>query len=151
LLCGALILSPTACGPNPASPSNSSSGPAPAGSSSGVQLAEDFGGRPLFPADNWWNLDISNAPVDPQSSAFITFIGSTRTSHPDFGPPPYGIPYVGVSSGQALLPVTFVAYGSESDAGFGGQPGYPVPPVAATQSGYIEGGTPGGASRRYPP
>jgi hypothetical protein len=142
----ALLAASLACGHNPASPSSSSSGPAPTGSSTGVQLAEDFGGRPLFPADNWWNEDISNAPVDPQSSAFINFIGNSRTSHPDFGPPPYGIPYVGVSSSQALVPVTFVAYGSESDSGFGGQPGYPIPPIAATQSGYIEGGVPGGGT-----
>ena len=141
-----LVLLSIACGHNPASPSGSSSGPAPGGSSSGVQLAEDFGGRPLFPADNWWNRDISNAPVDPQSSAFIDFIGRTRTSHPDFGPPPYGIPYVAVSGSQALVPVSFVAYGNESDSGFGGQAGYPIPPVAATQAGFIEGGTPGGGS-----
>ena len=146
LLCGALLLLSIACGHSPMGPSNSSSGPPPTGSSSGVLLADDFGGRPLFPADNWWNLDISNAPVDPQSSAFINFIGSTRTSHPDFGPPPYGIPYVGVSGNQALVPVTFVAYASESDSGFGGQPGYPIPPIAATQPGYIEGGVPGGGS-----
>jgi hypothetical protein len=25
------------------------------------------GPLPLFPADNWWNLDISAAPVDPRS------------------------------------------------------------------------------------
>src|SRR5262247_3088949 len=105
-----LLLLSIACGHNPASPSGSPSGPAPSGSSNGVQLAEDFGGRPLFPADNWWNVDISNAPVDPQSGAFISFIGSTRTSHPDFGPPPYGIPYIAVSGTQALVPVTFVAY-----------------------------------------
>jgi len=146
LLCGALLLLSIACGHSPMSPSSSSSGPPPTGSSAGVLLADDFGGRPLFPADNWWNLDISNAPVDPQSSAFINFIGSSRTSHPDFGPPPYGIPYVGVSGNQALVPVTFVAYASESDTGFGGQPGYPIPPIAATQPGYIEGGVPGGGS-----
>ena len=56
--------------------------------------------------------------VDPQSNAFIDFIGRTRTLHPDFGPPPYGIPYVGVGGSQPRMPVTFVDYGSESDAGF---------------------------------
>jgi len=109
-------------------------------------LAEDFGGRSLFPSDNWWNVDISNAPVDPQSSAYIDFIGRTRTSHPDFRPPPYGLPYAGVSGTQARVPVTFVAYGSESDSGVGGESGYPIPPIAATQAGYIEGGVPGGGS-----
>jgi len=144
-----LILLLTACSHSPGSPSSpsaASAGAAPTGSSAGVRLTDDLGGRSLFPSDNWWNLDISNAPVDPQSGAYIDFIGRTRTSHPDFGPPPYGIPYVGVSSTQARVPVTFVAYGSESDAGFAGDPGYPIPPIAATQAGYVEGGVPGGGS-----
>jgi hypothetical protein len=51
--------------------------------------------------------------------------------HPDFGPPPYGIPYIGVSGDQPLEPVTFVLYGSESDAGAPGRPeGYPIPEIA---------------------
>jgi len=144
-LCCVLLLS-IACGSSPMSPSTSPAALGPTGSSSGVQLSDDFGARLLFPADNWWNVDISTAPVDSQSSAYIDFIGRTRTSHPDFGPPPYGIPYVGVSSSQARVPVTFVAYGSESDSGFAGEPGYPVPPVAAAQPGYIEGGVAGGGS-----
>lgn len=137
----------TACGAGPTSPSDSSGAPGSGGSSSaGVQLADDFGGRRLFPDDNWWNLDISGAPVDPQSSAYVDYIGRTRSSHPDFGPPPYGIPYIGVSGEQARVPVTFVAYGSESDSGFGGEAGYPIPPAAATQPNYVEGGVPGGGS-----
>jgi hypothetical protein len=40
---------------------------------------------PLFPSSNWWNLDVSAAPVDPASAAYISFIGSTRRMHPDFG------------------------------------------------------------------
>jgi hypothetical protein len=110
-----------------------------------VRLNEDFGRR-LFPPDNWWNRDISNAPVDAQSSAYIDFIGRTRGLHPDFGPPPYGIPYVGVGATQPRLPVAFVAYGDESDAGFQGQTGYPIPEAAKTQPNYIEGGVPGGGS-----
>jgi len=35
----------------------------------------------LFPADNWWNLDISAAPVDPASAAFIGFIGAGDNLH----------------------------------------------------------------------
>jgi hypothetical protein len=30
------------------------------------------GPLPLFPADNWWNVDISAAPLDPNSSAYIS-------------------------------------------------------------------------------
>ena len=111
-----------------------------------MQLADDFGGRRLFPDDNWWNQDISSAPVDPQSSAYIDYVGRTRASHPDFGPPPYGIPYIGVGGDQPRVPITFTAYGSESDSGFGGESGYPIPPAAATQPNYIEGGVPGGGS-----
>src|ERR1043166_4160935 len=40
---------------------------------------------PLFPPGNWWNTDISSAPVDPNSAAFINFIGASRGMHPDFG------------------------------------------------------------------
>jgi hypothetical protein len=110
-----------------------------------VRLNEDFA-RPLFPSDNWWNQDVSAAPVDPQSDALINFIGRTRTSHPDFGPPPYGIPYVGVGGSEPRVPVTFVDYGSESDAGYRGDAGYPVPDAAKTQPNYIEGGIAGGGS-----
>jgi hypothetical protein len=111
-----------------------------------VKLSDDFGGRALFPSSNWWNQDISGAPVDPASSAYIDFIGRDRTLHPDFGPPPYGIPYMGVGTSEARVPVAFVAYGSESDSGFRGEPGYPIPEAARTQPNYIEGGVPGGGS-----
>jgi hypothetical protein len=39
-----------------------------------------------------------------------------------------------------------VAYGDESDAGFRGQAGYPIPDAARDQPNYIEGGVPGGGS-----
>jgi len=43
--------------------------------------------QPLFPSDNWWNLDISSWPVDANSASYISFIHnrSTRRLHPDFG------------------------------------------------------------------
>jgi hypothetical protein len=53
---------------------------------------------------------------------------------------------VGVSGAQPRVPVTFVAYGSESDRGFGGLDGYPIPEEAKTQPNFIEGGVPGGGS-----
>jgi hypothetical protein len=111
-----------------------------------VQLNDDLAGRLLFPSDNWWNQDISGAPIDPQSEALINFIGRMRPSHPDFGPPPYGIPYVGVGSGEPRVPVTFVDYGDESDNGFGSERGYPIPEAAKTQPNFIEGGRAGGGS-----
>jgi hypothetical protein len=100
----------------------------------------------LFPSDNWWNQDISAAPIDADSEAYIDFIGRTRTLHPDFGPPPYGIPYIGVGGGEPRVPVTFVEYGDESDNGFASERGYPIPDAARTQPNYIEGGRAGGGN-----
>lgn len=105
---------------------------------------------PLFPPSNWWNTDITFAPVDPNSAAFITFIGRTRGMHPDFGgdsgdpdSPIYGLPYVVVSGTQPLVPVTF-EYDDESDPGAPGlPPGYPIPEEAKTQQRWIEGGLAG--------
>jgi hypothetical protein len=150
------VSSPAGVTPTPAEPAPSStpspapqpepppSTPPPARST--VKLSDDFGGRALFPSSNWWNQDISTAPVDAQSNAYIDFIGRNRALHPDFGPPPYGIPYMGVGSTEPRVPVTFVAYGSESDDGFRGERGYPIPEAAKTQPNYIEGGEPGGGS-----
>jgi hypothetical protein len=109
---------------------------------------------PLLPPDNWWNLDISRAPVDPRSAAFIGFIGPGQTLHPDFGGDDtstsygvYGFPYAVVAGSQALEPVTFVLYGDESDAGAPGRPaGYPIPVAARTAPRWIEGGFPGGCT-----
>jgi len=109
-----------------------------------VLLNEHLGS--LFPSSNWWNRDIRNAPVDPDSDRFIDFVGRSRRLHPDFGPPPYGMPYVTVGSGQPRVPVTFVSYGSESDTEFRGVPGYPIPEEAKTRPNFIEGGAPGGGS-----
>lgn len=110
-----------------------------------VVLNEDITNLQIFPPDNWWNLDISHAPIDPSSASIISWIGTSRRLHPDFGPSPYGIPYIGVSSRQQLRPIYFYAYPSESDAGAPGFPaGYPIPDVAFQQVNYIEGGELGG-------
>ncbi|MCU1246678.1 MAG: hypothetical protein JWN02_2588, partial [Acidobacteria bacterium] len=78
---------------------------------------------PLFPVNNWWNADVTSAPVDPRSAALIAFIGTSRGMHPDFGgdsgdpaAPIYGMPYVTVPGTQPLVPVTF-DYDDESDPG----------------------------------
>jgi hypothetical protein len=141
--CGGSPMQPT----TPTSAPSPSAGPAPtAPPSSDVRLDDDLGGRQLFPADNWWNQDISNAPVDPRSDSFLDSIGRTRGTHPDFGPPPYGIPYVGVGGAQPRVLVSFVSYGDESDAGFRGETGYPIPEAARTQPNYVEGGVAGGGT-----
>lgn len=117
--------------------------------------AQDRGGAlpaplPLFPPSNWWNSDISAAPVDPNSAAFIAFVGASKVMHPDFGgdsgdssSPIYGFPYIVVSGAQPLVPVAF-EYEDESDIGAPGRPpGYPIPEQAKTEQKWIEGGLAG--------
>jgi hypothetical protein len=52
-----------------------------------------LGGFVPFPSDNLWNKDISSAPVDPNSVAFINYIGPTIGLHPDFGAGQYNGSY----------------------------------------------------------
>ena len=135
------------------------------GSSAVLVAAATLGGPlpgplPLFPSDNWWNLDVSTAPVDPNSTAYITFInnGSLRRLHPDFGGDVspgriqnYGMPYVVVDGTTPKRSVIF-QYASESDgvnhttgASF---PFYPIPNEAITQAHWVEGGDPGNIDLR---
>src|SRR5277367_2229609 len=93
-----------------------------------------------FPADNLWNQNIANAPVDPNSAAIINFIGAGDPVHPDFGSGEYngssiGIPYVVVDSSQPPVVINFTAYGDESDPG-------PMPvPASAPIEGYPNPGS----------
>jgi hypothetical protein len=116
------------------------------------------GPLPLFPRDNWWNADISQAPVDPASASFISFIGSTRRLHPDFGGEVspgsveiYGFPYVVVDGSQPKQTVEF-QYSAESDGvnhtTDQSYPFYPIPDEAITQAHWIEGGQPGNVDLR---
>jgi hypothetical protein len=79
-----------------------------------------IGGCPVFPSDNAWNTNIADAPLHPRSDAFIASIqasGGNRL-HPDFGEHPnYGIPYIVVPADQPTVPITYDAYGDESDPG----------------------------------
>jgi hypothetical protein len=97
------------------------------------QRSPIVGGCPVFPADNAWNQDISQAPLHPNSGAIISSIqsnGGTRL-HPDFGEnPDYGIPFVVVPGSQPLVPITYTAYGDESDPG-----PFPVPLDAPVEGG----------------
>jgi len=129
----------------------------------GLTAASELGGTlpgplPLFPADNWWKLDISAAPVDPSSPSFIAFIGTTRKLHPDFGGEAspgsqeiYGFPYAVVDGTTPLRTVQF-QYADESDGvnHSTGQsvPFYPIPPEAISQAHWVEGGAPGNVDQR---
>jgi hypothetical protein len=92
-----------------------------------------LGGCPVFPADNAWNRDISGAPVDPQSDAYVAAISRAgdRFLHADFGGGgQYGIPYKVVSQRQRKVPIHFDAYGDESNKG-----PYPIPLRAPVEKG----------------
>ncbi|BCT93544.1 hypothetical protein LYSHEL_25680 [Lysobacter helvus] len=115
---------------------------------------------PVFPADNWWNTDISAAPVDGNSASFIAFLnnGGTRKLHPDFGGEEspgsttiYGFPYAVVDGSQPLQPVTF-DYWDESDGvnpqTGAGVPFYPIPAQAISQAHWVEGGSPASVDER---
>src|SRR5262249_24203926 len=71
---------------------------------------------PAGPADNIWNTDISTLPVHPRSAAWLASSGATsgRLLHPDFGAPPYGVPYNVVSSTHVTANFDFL-YWDESD------------------------------------
>jgi hypothetical protein len=154
ILASTLLPAPGCSRGGPAAPGGGTEPPFGAAAST-VILNEDLTARQVLPADNWWNLDVSEAPLDPDSDAYIDWISgrtpgnptATRRLHPDFGPPPYGMPYVTVSADQPLVPVTFVSYPGESDAGAPGMPpGYPIPDEARTEPNFIEGGVPGGGT-----
>ncbi len=133
--------------PNPGSTSSSSvnlqvTGSPQASSCGGMSLGQGaaLNGFVPFPADSLWNRDISNDPVDSNSTAIINFIGNTIGMHADFGAGQFqsstiGIPYLIVGSQQPPVTVNFTAYGSESDPG-------PMPiPVTAPIEGYPNPGT----------
>lgn len=113
------------------------------GDMSGASLGPgaSLNGAVPFPADNAWNIDISHAPVDPNSANLIASIGLTTGLHPDFGAGYYagaiiGIPYVVVSSSQAPVPILFTLYSDQSDRG-----PYPVPADAPVE-GMTKSGKP---------
>jgi hypothetical protein len=84
-------------------------------------------GMRIFPADNWWNTDISAQPVDSASATLIAACGM-RNLHPDFGTD-FGIPYVAIGAGETPRPVTFDD-ADQSDPG-----PYPIPTDAPIEGG----------------
>ncbi len=91
-------------------------------------------GMTIFPADNWWNYDVSKESVDPASDTLIASIGANRPLHADFGSfwrkEPIGIPYIVVPGDQPRVPVRFLFYAKDSDPG-----PYPIPPDAPIEGG----------------
>jgi len=106
----------------PAAPSETSAASPPAGSPTGNSTTGNpTTGGTIFPADNAWNTDISNAAVDCSSDAYIDSIGRMLGIHADLGDF-YAIPYVEVPGNQPMVPVEFTVWPEESDPG-----PYPIP------------------------
>jgi len=115
-------------------------GPAGCGTTRGGDVKDE-----VFPADNWWNVDVSARAAATNSDAVVDFIGRDKPLHADFGTT-FGIPYVVLDAPQPLVQPTFL-YDDESDhAAPGRAPGYPIPDAAKTTPGYIEGGVAGGGT-----
>ena len=89
----------------------------------------------IYPANHWWNEDISKLPVHPLSSMYVAKINSSRQFlHPDFGADTiYGIPYSVIPPTQPFVHLTYsVSYANEGD-----EIDMPIPPDA-----HVEGGNP---------
>jgi hypothetical protein len=92
-----------------------------------------LGGCPMYPSDNAWNTKIRDAPLLTNSAAMISYIQGHGGDnlHPDFGEnPAYGIPFAVVPQNQPLVPISYDAYGDESDPG-----PFPVPLDAPVEGG----------------
>ncbi|HEY7627164.1 MAG TPA: hypothetical protein VH761_08845 [Ilumatobacteraceae bacterium] len=91
------------------------------------------GGCQVFPGDNAWNQEIASAPLRGNSAQIISHIQAIGSDnlHPDFGEnQSYGIPYIVVPVDQPAVPITYDAYGDESDPG-----PFPIPPNAPVEGG----------------
>jgi uncharacterized repeat protein (TIGR02543 family) len=88
----------------------------------------------LFPADNWWNQRVADAPLDPKSAAFIESIklGGDPKLRYDWGNN-YGLPFVTVSGNYPKVRFQSCAYWGETD-----KVEYPIPIPALTEPGWTE-------------
>jgi len=90
-----------------------------AGSSATSSQARPIGGCRLFPANNYWNADVSQLPVHARSRAWLSHMSTGVDLHPDFGPsygdgPDYGMPITIVDGTHPKVSVRF-RYAAESD------------------------------------
>lgn len=105
-------------------------------------LLGNFHGQRVYqPSDNWWNLRVDTAPLDPKSAEIITLLKTSYYEHHYVhfdGGGNWGIPYCVVGNETPLVPVT-ISNASESDKGYPGGPvGYPIPAAAKTDKRYVE-------------
>src|SRR5262245_6351132 len=89
-----------------------------------MRLVPTLLGQQIFPFDNPWNQNISNAPVASNSAAIIAHIGSSTHVMPNWGAdnpslgasPLYGIPFNIVhGNSTATVNVIIDNYPGESD------------------------------------
>jgi hypothetical protein len=108
----------------------------------------------LFPADNAWNQNISNAPVDPNSGAMISLIGTTTRVTPDWGANPnnlftqqklYGIPVNIVHGNSAQVTKTTVTIDN-----YPGQSDLIDVPIPNNYAPVLEGDLPNGPNNNGP-
>ena len=88
---------------------------------------------PDFPADNWWNRDVSALPVHADSAQWLSHMSTSRALHPDFGGS-YGIPVTTVTSAHPKVAISF-DYAAESD-----HVGYPFGADTRIEGGRGSGG-----------
>ena len=50
-----------------------------------AQTEPTLAGCPVFSGNNVWNVRVDHLPVDPNSTAYVATIGSSKPVHPDFG------------------------------------------------------------------
>ena len=83
-------------------------------------------GCSIFPPDNPWNADVSAAPLDARSGAWVAALGTSASLFAGFGPG-YGIPY---ATADRSTPRVDFRFEWASDPG-----PYPVPPDAPIEPG----------------
>jgi hypothetical protein len=77
--------------------------------------AASLNGFVPFPSTNYWNTNISSAAIDPNSSSYISAMGSSTPVHADWDNVSGGIPYIIVDSTTTPL-VTLSVTGSPSES-----------------------------------
>src|SRR3989442_15978856 len=87
----------------------------------GAKRLPDAPNCPLFPADSYWDADVSRLPVDSRSGTWVASAGAGSPLHADFGSGTYnggpiGIPYVTAPAAQPTGALNF-DYATETPPG----------------------------------
>jgi hypothetical protein len=71
----------------------------------------------IFPPDSPWNTRIDDAPVDPNSDAYIAEMGADDPLTAAWDADGNGIPYVEVDADQPMVRISYWGWPNESDPG----------------------------------